>query len=181
MSKVKKNPESLLQFKQNANSNSHPGGHVQAIKSSKKILMFLIFGFAGIIVIAFLLFGPPQLLAKSESPAFCASCHAMSEQHAAWSHAGAHRRIRCVDCHLPNNNHLEHYVWKAIDGMKDVIAFQTNNIPERITLTNHGSKVVQNNCIRCHNETVSQMDTSRQCWSCHRQLRHRLTGSVATN
>ena len=92
---------------------------------------------------------------------------------------GGNRRIRCVDCHLPNGNHLVHYVWKSIDGMKDVISFNTGMVPERITLSSHGAKVVQSNCIRCHTEAVSQMDTTRQCWGCHRQLRHRLTGIAA--
>lgn len=129
---------------------------------------------------AFLLVGPPQLLAKSESPEFCAGCHVMEEQHTAWSHAGAHRRVRCVECHLPNDNVVTHYVWKSIDGMKDFVYFHTGMVSERITLTGHGEKVLQSNCIRCHEQAVSQMDTTRECWSCHRQLRHRLTGVVAS-
>jgi cytochrome c nitrite reductase small subunit len=146
----------------------------------RTIMALLLFAGMVLVLTAFLLVGPPQLLAKSESPAFCASCHVMEEQHTAWSHAGAHRRIRCVDCHLPNGNHLIHYVWKSIDGMKDVISFQTGMVPERITLSHHGAKVVQANCIRCHEQTVSHMDTTRQCWTCHRQLRHRQTGIVGT-
>lgn len=152
---------------------------MQFLKSPKGFITLLTIAIAGLAALAFLLVGPPKLLAKSESPAFCASCHVMEEQHTAWSHAGAHRRIRCVDCHLPNGNHLVHYVWKSIDGMKDVVSFHSGMVPERITLSNHGAKVVQSNCIRCHTEAVSQMDTTRQCWGCHRQLRHRLTGIVA--
>jgi cytochrome c nitrite reductase small subunit len=131
-------------------------------------------------VTIFLALGPPRLLARSEAPEFCARCHVMEEQYTAWSHAGAHRRLKCVDCHLPNGNPLEHYVWKGIDGMKDVVSFNTGLIPERIELSDHGKSVLQANCIRCHAAAVSQMDTSRQCWGCHRQLRHRLTGTVAT-
>lgn len=134
---------------------------------------------AGVVTL-FMALGPPRLLAKSEAPAFCAGCHVMEEQYTAWSHAGAHRRLRCVDCHLPNANPLEHYVWKGIDGMKDVVSFNTGLIPERIELSDHGKRVVQANCIRCHGAAVSNMDTTRQCWGCHRQLRHRLTGTVAT-
>ena len=131
-------------------------------------------------ITGFLLVGPPQLLAKSESPAFCASCHVMGEQHTAWSHAGAHRRVRCVECHLPNDNFATHYVWKSIDGMKDFVYFHTGMVSERIALTGHGAEVLQSNCIRCHGEAVAMMDTTRECWSCHRQLRHRLTGVVAS-
>ena len=133
----------------------------------------------GVAITAFMLVGPPKLLAKSESPDFCASCHVMGEEHAAWRHAGAHRRIRCVDCHLPNGNPVVHYVWKSIDGMKDVISFNTGFVPETIMLSTHGERVVQANCIRCHETTVARMDTTRKCWGCHRQLRHRLTGTIA--
>lgn len=153
---------------------------MQFLKSKKVFITILSTAVAGLAALAFLLVGPPQLLAKSESPAFCASCHVMEEQYTAWSHAGAHRRIRCVDCHLPNGNPLVHYVWKSIDGMKDVVSFHSGMVPERITLSSHGAEVVQSNCIRCHAEAVSQMDTTRQCWGCHRQLRHRLTGTLAT-
>lgn len=153
---------------------------MKLLAKRRSIMALLIFGCIGIVLTVFLLVGPPQLLARSESPAFCARCHAMEEQHTAWNHAGAHRRIRCVDCHLPNGNHLEHYVWKSIDGMKDVIVFNSGRVPERIALSSHGAKVVQANCIRCHEQAVSLMDTTRQCWSCHRQLRHRQTGIVGT-
>jgi len=135
-------------------------------------------GLAGLAIVAFVLVGPPRLLAKSESPAFCAGCHVMEEQHTAWSHAGAHRRFRCVDCHLPNGDAISHYLWKSIDGMKDAIFFHTGQVPERITLSDHGTEVLQKNCIRCHQETVANMNTSRQCWNCHRRLQHRLTGTL---
>lgn len=142
------------------------------------MLILSLLGGAGVLL--FILLGPPKLLAKSESPDFCASCHVMEEQHTAWQHSGAHRRIRCVDCHLPNSNPAEHYVWKSIDGMKDVVVFHTGTVPERIELSPHGEKVVQANCIRCHGEAVATMDQTRKCWGCHRQLRHRLTGTVPT-
>ncbi|NLJ29961.1 MAG: hypothetical protein GX433_18415 [Deltaproteobacteria bacterium] len=45
----------------------------------------------------FLGFGPPRLLAKTETPLFCASCHVMQSQFDAWFHVGAHRTIQCVD------------------------------------------------------------------------------------
>ena len=128
----------------------------------------------------FLLLGPPQLLAKSESPGFCAGCHVMENEHSAFMHSGAHRRNKCVDCHLPSDNVALHYIWKSIDGMKDVLFFYSGHVPDRITLSEHGAKVVKANCIRCHSELVSQMDTSRDCWSCHRRITHTGTGSIET-
>lgn len=139
---------------------------------------------AGVIVATlltlYLLLGPPRLLAKSETPDFCAGCHVMESEYTNFMHSGAHRRKKCVDCHLPDDNLALHYVWKSIDGMKDVLFFYSGHVPERITLSAHGAKVVKANCIRCHSQLVSQMDTSRNCWSCHRRITHLGTGSIET-
>ena len=135
---------------------------------------------AGIFVLFFLLFGPPKLLAKSDTPGFCVSCHVMESEYEAWFHAGAHRRVACAECHLPNNNLAIHYVWKAIDGFKDVVVFYSGKVPEQIMLSSHGAKVLQENCIRCHETTVMMIDQTRTCWKCHRGITHKLTGMMET-
>jgi len=135
---------------------------------------------AGVAVVMFLVFGPPKLLAKSESPDFCASCHVMGPEYESWAHMGAHRRKLCVDCHLPNGNAGIHYVWKALDGLKDVVFFYSGKVPERIILTEHGAKVLQDNCIRCHEATVEFISHERKCWECHRRLIHTRSGSIET-
>lgn len=154
---------------------------MKSFLSGQRLKIAAIAAVALALLALFILLGPPQLLAKSESPQFCASCHVMEDQHSAFMHSGAHRRNKCVDCHLPNDNVAMHYIWKSIDGMKDVLFFQSGHVPERITLSDHGAKVVKANCIRCHSELVSQMDTSRNCWSCHRRITHTGTGSIETN
>lgn len=154
---------------------------MKSFLSGRRLKIAAIAAAALALLALFILLGPPQLLAKSESPEFCASCHVMEDQHSAFMHSGAHRRNKCVDCHLPNDNVAMHYIWKSIDGMKDVLFFQSGHVPERITLSDHGAKVVKANCIRCHSELVSQMDTSRNCWSCHRRITHTGTGSIETN
>ena len=162
-------------------ANCRETGETMRLRISRRSVLFLLAAvLGGLAVTAFALLGPPKLLAKSESPDFCAGCHVMGEEHTAWRHSGAHSRVRCVDCHLPNGNPAVHYMWKSIDGMKDVVYFNTGLVPETIKLSAHGEKVVQENCIRCHEATVSQMDRTRQCWGCHRQLRHRMTGTVAS-
>jgi cytochrome c nitrite reductase small subunit len=146
----------------------------------RKWVVLSIAAAAVVLVLAFLLVGPPKLLAHSDSPAFCSGCHVMEAEFEAWSHAGAHRRNRCVDCHLPNENAGIHYVWKAIDGLKDVAFFYSGQVPDRITLTAHGADVLQRNCVRCHEQTVMLIGTERQCWSCHRRIAHRLSGAMQT-
>lgn len=152
------------------------------MSETKKKLGF--YGLAGLglitLVAVFFTLGPPQLLAKSESPIFCAGCHVMEGEFDAWMHAGAHRREKCVECHLPNQNMGLHYVWKSIDGMKDTLAFYSGRVPERIVITGHGKEVVQSNCIRCHETTVDHIDHQRLCWDCHRRIAHRKSGAIQT-
>ncbi|MEA4856305.1 MAG: cytochrome c nitrite reductase small subunit [Solidesulfovibrio sp.] len=128
----------------------------------------------------FLALGPPRLLAKSESPDFCASCHVMEAEYEAWFHQGAHRRKACVECHLPNENRASHYVWKAIDGMKDALVFHSGRVPETIRISAHGREVVRANCVRCHETAVEMIDHGRPCTDCHRRISHAGTGTVAT-
>ncbi|GAB6126026.1 cytochrome c nitrite reductase small subunit [Humidesulfovibrio idahonensis] len=128
----------------------------------------------------FLMVGPPKLLAKSETPEFCASCHIHESHYEAWFHQGAHRRKACVDCHLPNENMPVHYAWKSIDGMKDLVLFNAGHVPDDIRITEHGRKVVQANCIRCHSETVSMINQERPCTDCHRRIMHKRSGAIET-
>jgi cytochrome c nitrite reductase small subunit len=128
---------------------------------------------------AYLAFGPPAFYARSESPEFCGSCHVLEMEYEAWFHSGAHKRIKCVDCHLPNDTLARHLAWKTVDGMKDALAFHTGRISYPIRLSKHGQAVVLDNCRRCHAELISRIHEDRQCWDCHRSLSHRRTGVIA--
>lgn len=127
---------------------------------------------------AYMIFGPARLVELTETPRFCALCH--SSQDRDWLHS-AHRGKRCIDCHLPNNNPASHYLWKSIDGGKDVF-FQFSGLGDGndTELTAHGKKVLQANCVRCHADMVSRVDGERNCVSCHRPLAHRLTAAALT-
>ncbi|MEJ5358954.1 MAG: cytochrome c nitrite reductase small subunit [Desulfobacterales bacterium] len=129
----------------------------------------------------FLAFGPPRLMARTETPLFCGSCHVMESQFEAWFNVGAHRTIRCVDCHLPHETLPMYYLWKSLDGLKDVVVFYSGRTPETIRLSERGRRFVQTNCIRCHGERVARIDRSRDCWECHRFLQHHLAGVRLTN
>ncbi len=129
---------------------------------------------------AFLAFGPPGIYAKSETPEFCGSCHVLGMEYETWFHSGAHARITCVDCHLPNDTFARHLAWKTLDGLKDALAFHTGRISDPIRLSRQGAAVVLDNCRRCHAELISRVNEDRQCWDCHRRLSHKHTGAIAT-
>lgn len=137
-------------------------------------------GISGTLLMLFLMFGPPKLLARSDTPDFCGSCHVMGPEYEAWLHMGAHRRKLCVDCHLPNQNAAVHYTLKAVDGLKDVLFFYSGAVPERIRITGRGKKILQANCIRCHEIVAETMDHDRKCWECHRRLMHAQSGLMET-
>jgi cytochrome c nitrite reductase small subunit len=129
-----------------------------------------------ILLSPFLIFGQANRPDNSENSRFCINCHVMQAEYEAWMHSGAHRRKMCVDCHLPNENRGVYYLWKSIDGLKDVAVFYSGQVPDRIKISSHGIKVLQSNCIRCHETTVMLMDTKRKCWDCHRRITHMHTG-----
>lgn len=148
------------------------------MKKSIKVILFLVIACTATLLFLFL--GPPKLLAKSSSPDFCMGCHVMEANYEAWIHSGAHRRNKCVDCHLPNHNIGIHYIWKSLDGLKDALIFYSGKVPEQIRLTSHGEKVLQANCIRCHQTTVEFINHDRKCWACHRRIAHKQSGTIET-
>ncbi len=126
----------------------------------------------------FVLFGPPKVIELTETPKFCALCH--SSQSGDWLHS-SHRTRRCIDCHLPNDNLANHYLWKSIDGNKDLF-FHFSGLGDGndTELTPHGKKVLQANCIRCHEGMVWRINNKRACIDCHRPLGHRRTAPSRT-
>jgi len=146
----------------------------------KNLLYFLVAILVLAVVGSFAAFGPPGIYAKSESPEFCGSCHVLQPEYEAWFHSGAHSRVKCVDCHLPNDNFANHLLWKTLDGLKDTVKFHTGMVAADIRLSEHGAHVVADNCRRCHNELISRINVDRRCWECHRNLSHRQTGVIAT-
>ena len=136
------------------------------------VILVVFLGAAGL----FVLFGPPQLYAKTGSPEYCGSCHVMEAEYDAWRHAGAHRRIKCIDCHLPNDNKVNHLAWKNIDGMTDMFKFYTGQVQENLRISDRGGKTVLENCKRCHEETIARISEDRKCWDCHRRLSHKVSG-----
>jgi len=82
----------------------------------------------------------------------------------------------CTDCHVPHSSILPYYV-KAVSGFNHVRHFTFGSIPEPIRAKPATDEIIQENCIRCHSETVSavadgQMDSGRYCFECHRDVAH---------
>lgn len=138
--------------------------------TGKKKIILLIAGILPVLIISV----SPGIIRQTSTTGFCKSCHVMEGQYESWFLTGMHRRITCVDCHLPNDHIAHHLIWKAIDGIKDVIFFYGRLFSDPIIISEHGKKTVQGNCIRCHEDLVSRITVQEnKCWSCHRQVNHK--------
>ncbi|MBR9980762.1 MAG: cytochrome c nitrite reductase small subunit [Desulfatitalea sp.] len=134
------------------------------------IIIALVVATVGIAAVA----ASPKLIEMTSTPMFCNSCHVMNDQYESWFMTGIHRTIKCIDCHLPNDNLINHMVWKGIDGTKDLIYFHTGTYTEPFRISERGRRFIQANCIRCHDGVVSRIETDTQnCWSCHRRINHK--------
>jgi cytochrome c nitrite reductase small subunit len=112
------------------------------------------------------------------APETCNNCHVMDAAYENWFHGGhRHAGVTCNDCHLPHDNIFAYYYQKGKSGMHDVYVFSTGQVPVMIRANEDTIRIVQENCIHCHQDTVDPMlggvmPLDRQCWDCHRAAAH---------
>lgn len=110
------------------------------------------------------------------NPSTCNNCHVMDAAYESWYHGGHQEWATCSDCHTPHDL-IPKYIVKAESGYHHVTAFTFGNIPLAIRAKESSREVVQENCVRCHAETVStitdnSMPMGRYCFECHRSVAH---------
>ncbi len=115
-----------------------------------------------------------------DNPTTCNNCHVMDNAYESWYHGGHRSWAKCNDCHTPHALLPKYYV-KARSGYHHVSAFLLGRIPDAIRAKEASRRVVQENCIRCHEPTVAALDwemgyteqeTPRYCFECHRHVAH---------
>jgi cytochrome c nitrite reductase small subunit len=110
------------------------------------------------------------------NPATCNNCHVMDAAYESWYHAGHAQAAVCADCHTPHALIPKYWV-KARSGFRHVTVFSFGDIPTAIRAAEASRDVIQENCIRCHAETVdammeNPMPLDRYCFECHRTVAH---------
>ncbi len=128
----------------------------------------------------------------SNDPNVCVNCHVMNSYYASWQH-GSHGRVAtCNDCHVPHDNFIHKYWFKANDGLRHATYFTMRWEPQVIQIKDAGKKAVQENCIRCHSNMIHpialrsinnasvQDQTQKYCWDCHRQTPHGRVNSLSS-
>ncbi|HPE54992.1 MAG TPA: cytochrome c nitrite reductase small subunit [Bacteroidales bacterium] len=128
----------------------------------------------------------------SDDPETCINCHVMNPQYATWNHSSHREVANCNDCHVPHNNVVNKYFFKAKDGLRHATIFTLRAEPQVIFIKDEGKEVVQQNCIRCHeklvtdNAGIARFETSRHfrmersCVECHRETPHGRVNSLAS-
>lgn len=120
----------------------------------------------------------------SDSPKTCVNCHVMAPQYATWSHSAHRENATCVDCHVPHDNLPNKLYFKGKDGLRHSTMFALRKEPQVIQIKEEGVEVVQQNCLRCHSDLLTDSKMLRQtdrfhharqerlCWDCHRETPH---------
>ena len=130
----------------------------------------------------------------SDDPKTCINCHVMNSEYASWFHSSHRENASCNDCHVPQNNVLNKYFFKAKDGLRHATMFTLRLEPQVIVIKEEGSEVVQTNCIRCHNNLITDnklltktksfdhfRTEGRKCWECHREVPHGKVRSLSAS
>lgn len=128
----------------------------------------------------------------SDDPKACVNCHVMAPQYATWERGSHGRFTTCNDCHVPQDNFLNKYLFKASDGLRHSYMFTFRLEPQVIRIKNAGKKAVQQNCIRCHSNIIHPISLraisaksiiekeERYCWDCHRETPHGRVNSLSS-
>jgi cytochrome c nitrite reductase small subunit len=146
--------------------------------------------FTGLGLYSFHISNAPAYL--GDRPETCINCHIMAPQYATWSHSSHREKANCNDCHVPHNNFINKYFFKAKDGLRHATVFTLRNEPQVIFIREEGSGVVHKNCIRCHSglltgsrslaygSNMPDFRMERKCTDCHRDTPHGRVNSLSS-
>ncbi len=136
----------------------------------KKILITM-----ALLIGIFLSVGITKAMGYSNSSEFCSSCHIMTDVNQSFMNS-AHATIECGDCHLPHDNVVTKYAYKAKSGLGHIYynTLGTKDIPQVIHASESTKELMDANCISCHKPVVENVkhDAKDSCVSCHRAVPH---------
>jgi cytochrome c nitrite reductase small subunit len=117
----------------------------------------------------------------SKDPQACTNCHIMRDEYDSWVKSGHHHTAVCVDCHLPHEM-IPKVIAKARNGWNHSEKFTLQNFHEPIMITPPNAEILQENCLRCHENFVHEIAVSQSseekpgetvsCVHCHKGVGH---------
>jgi len=123
----------------------------------------------------------------SDEPTACVNCHIMRPQYEGWAASPHHAVATCNDCHVPHTSFFAKWWGKAQNGYHHSRAFTLQNHPDPIRIKPGNAAVLQENCVRCHDDMVSGIvghappggatdddpgSDAPSCVFCHRTVGH---------
>ena len=130
----------------------------------------------------------------SDDPAACINCHIMTPYYQSWDHSSHAQWATCNDCHVPHNNIINKYYFKAKDGLYHAAVFTLRAEPQTLRPRDESYQVIMQNCIRCHTQlnqdfvktgmityTDVQNGEGKACWDCHRDVPHTQISNLASS
>ena len=151
------------------------------------ILLGILFGLG-----AHILYVSNAVSYLSNDPNACINCHVMTPQYATWERSSHAKVATCNDCHVPHDNFIRTYYFKAMDGLRHATIFTFRLEPQVIRIKEAGRNAVQENCIRCHSNQIHpialrainnrSVEDQRPgyCWDCHREVPHGRARSLSS-
>ncbi len=120
----------------------------------------------------------------SSDPQACMNCHIMRSQFDSWQKGSHHGAAKCVDCHLPHD-FIGKYMAKSNNGYHHSKGFTLQDFHEPIMIKPGNSRILQDNCLRCHGGMVHDLvagattdPRSVECVHCHRSVGHGETAGL---
>ncbi len=130
----------------------------------------------------------------SDDPSACINCHIMSPYYQSWNHSSHAAWTTCNDCHVPHDNVVSKYAFKAMDGLYHSAIFTIKGEPQVIRPREASYNVIMDNCIRCHTQlnsefvktgmltyTKAREGKGKACWDCHTQVPHTKVSNLAAS
>jgi cytochrome c nitrite reductase small subunit len=132
-----------------------------------------------------------------DDPAACVNCHIMSVSYQSWSKSSHAQWTNCNDCHTPQHNKLAAMLFKAQDGLGHASVYLRGKEPMAPRPRPAATKVIQDNCIRCHSPRITEHvfagqaggdallvkdghQQEKACWDCHRHVPHTKNSGLAS-
>lgn len=122
----------------------------------------------------------------SDDPEGCVNCHVMRSAYASWQRSSHAKVTTCNDCHVPHQSVAQAYAFKARDGLYHSTIFTLGLEPQVIELSSGAIPVVEDNCRRCHEQTIEEVGAHAhelgdlRCWDCHREVPHGRVRSLSS-
>ncbi len=161
---------------------------------SKMILPFFIAGGLLVGLGAYSMYMSRAHSYLSDDPSACVNCHIMAPYYQSWNHSSHARWTNCNDCHVPHENVVSKYAFKAKDGLYHAAVFTIKGEPQVIRSREESNNVIMENCIRCHTQlntdfvktgmityTEARDGMGKACWDCHTQVPHTKVSNLGSS